>query len=76
MKRFVLCLKYQDHVCPFFINNTLTSFVIQIGSEGVSPLPRGNGYLGSELQALPVRVPGDCTMPSSSFASLFSSLIM
>lgn len=32
----------------------------------MSPLPRGNRYLGPELQTLPVRVPGDCTIPSSS----------
>ena len=29
-----------------------------VGSEGVSPLPRRNGYLGFELQTVPVRVPG------------------
>jgi hypothetical protein len=41
-----------------------------VGSEGVSSLPRGDGYFGSQLQALPVRVPGEsqrCTVPQFLF---------
>jgi hypothetical protein len=36
-----------------------------VGSEGVSSLPRGDGYFGSQLQAMPMRVPGELQMPSS-----------
>jgi hypothetical protein len=59
-----LCLfskKNCAHIPPFLTNSipSLLSYGFAfVGSEGVSPLPRGNGYLGFELQAVPVRVPG------------------
>jgi hypothetical protein len=36
-----------------------------VGSEGVSSLPRGDGYFRSQLQAVPMRVPGEPQIPSS-----------
>ena len=50
---------------PYLITYLYPLFCI--GDEGVSPLPRGNGYLGSKLQAVPMRIPGSTILniPSS-----------